>query len=181
MLADVYLEAQQWEKAFGLFDQATRPKDRNVSAAQLSYGYFKRGRSHYARDDGRFDPTAAFADYANSVRTSPKSPWADEAMFKAANILWNHRRDADGAIALWRRLIRATPTSDEASRAAYFVGVIYEWSERPNEAAAAYEYFLRAYPGSRFAPAARLNKHELEKEADMSAVGREDIVPRAAN
>ncbi len=137
---------------------------------QRSWAHFRRGRDYYCLDGAEFDPDAAFAEYAAAVRTAPKAPWADTAMFLAANILWNERRDADGAIALWKRVVATYPDGYEVERSAYFIGLAYRGSNRPREAIHAFEQFFTKYPGSRFVASARREAEKL-KEHDAPREG----------
>ena len=134
---------------------------------QKSYAYFKRARNYYCLDGKEFDPDAAFKDYAAAVRVDQKAPWADIAMFLAANIQWNHKHNADAAIALWKRLIRTYPDSGEVERSAYFVGLAYKSSKRVSEAIDALQQFVTKHPGSRFAASAREEMAKLQ-DSDSS-------------
>ncbi|MDZ7618548.1 MAG: tetratricopeptide repeat protein, partial [Patescibacteria group bacterium] len=150
MLADVYHEAEQWQQSLDLCSRVIDGAATKASGEQKSYAHFKRGWTSYRLVGKGFSPDAVFADYSAAVRTAPKAPWADKAMFKAANIQWNHKRDSDAAAALWERLCRSYPESQEAIRSAYYIGVAHEWSNRTEEAVRAFQYVLDRWPDSAF-------------------------------
>lgn len=151
MLADVYHEGEQWTKSLQLAGRVIANVAPQATAEQRSWAFFKRGRSHFCLEGAGFNPDSAYDDYAAAVRTAPTTPWSDKSLFLAANIQWNHKKNLDKAVEIWRRLIRSYPESKEADRSAYFIGVAYEWSKRPQEAELAYEQFLDEHPDSRFA------------------------------
>ena len=170
MLADLYHEAEQWERSLELCNRVLQAKGFaqaggkgfQSTAAQKSWALFRRGRNYYCMDGEKFEPEAAFIDYKAAVNIAPTVPWAAEAMFLGANILWNCKRDGDAAIAEWRRMIRLYPTHRDTETAAYFIGVIYKWTNRPEEARKAFKEFLATWPDSRFTSAAKRELKELE-------------------
>ena len=162
MLADVYHEGEQWQRSLDLCGRVISGTAPKATREQKSYAHFKRGRNYYCLDGKDHNPDAAFTDYAASVRTAPKAPWADKAMFKAANIQWNHKHDAEAAALLWERLCRTYPESEEAIRSAYYVGIVYEWSNRPEEAVKAFKKLLDRWPDSPFTVTTRDHLTKLE-------------------
>jgi tetratricopeptide (TPR) repeat protein len=167
MLADVYHEGEDWQKSLDLCAKVIAGTGVAAKGTnqQKGWAFFKRGRNYYCLEGDANNPTAAQADYLAAAAAFPKADWADNALFLAANIHWNHHQNADAAVVLWKRLIKSYPQSDEADRAAYFIGVAYQWSGRPQEARQAYEDSLRKFPGSRF------NKLIKEQTAKLDAKG----------
>ena len=151
MLVDVYHEGEEWQKSLKLCNQLIDGSAAKLTREQQSYAHFKRGRNYYSLEGKLFSPDAAFAEYASAVRSAPKADWSATAMFLAANITWNFRHDVDAAASLWHRVARNYPGTEEAERATYFVGVIYEASDRPLQAQKAYLEFIKNYSQSRFA------------------------------
>jgi len=166
MLADVYHAGEEWERSLDLCARVINGFAPKATREQRSYAYFRRGRNYYCLRGQDRNPDAALADYVATVKTAPKAPWADKAMFLGGNLLWNHKRDADSAIAVWRRLLKEYPASEEADRAAYYIGVAFHWSGRVQEARQAYEAMLRERPASRF------NKLVKEQLAKLDSVHR---------
>ena len=162
MLADVYHEGEQWQRSLDLCGRVIENAAPKATREQKSYAHFKRARNYYSLDGKDNNPDAAFADYAASVSMASKAPWADKAMFKAANIQWNHKHDAEAAALLWERLCRTYPESEEAIRSAYYVGIVYEWSNRPEEAAKAFKKLLDRWPDSPFTSVTRDHLTKLE-------------------
>ncbi|MBN2024188.1 MAG: tetratricopeptide repeat protein [Pirellulales bacterium] len=209
MLADVYHEAEQWEKSFTLCNRLLHGAAPRATSEQRSWAFFRRGRNYYcfefesggqrrggvqdlgADDAGNpralhFDPVASLNDYVASVKLAPQAEWADNAMFLAGNILWNHQRNADAAIAVWQRLLRVYPKSEEADRSAYFIGVAYQWSGDPVNAERAYEDFVKTRPSSAFASEARerlveaREKRRQQEEREPPPKGKsKDVSPKS--
>ncbi|MDZ7617793.1 MAG: hypothetical protein U1E05_12360, partial [Patescibacteria group bacterium] len=163
MLADVYHEAEQWQQSLDLCTRVIDNAARNATREQRSYAFFRRGRNFYCLEGEGYDPEAALADYVAAAKTAPKAPWADKATFLGANLLWNFKHDASGAIAMWRLLLKTYPDSDEADRSAYFIGVVYELTGRAHDAETAFTEFLATRSGSRLAGAVREHLKELER------------------
>ena len=122
-----------------------------ASREQKSYAYFRRGRNHYLiQGMESFNPDAALKDYVTAVTIAPKAPWADKAMFLAANIFWNHKHNLDAAVSVWRRLIREYPKSKDADRSAFFIGTAFFFSKQYPEAEKALGQYIAKYPDSQF-------------------------------
>ncbi|MDZ7616629.1 MAG: tetratricopeptide repeat protein, partial [Patescibacteria group bacterium] len=150
MLADVYHEAEQWEKSLGLCTRVIDGAAPKASGEQKSYAHFRRGRNCYCLAGEARDTSAALSDYVASVQVAPRTDWADKAMFLAGNIYWNHNSDADTAVAVWRRFLHDYPDSKDGDRAAMYIGAIYLWSDRPEQAVKAFNEYLEQRPGARF-------------------------------
>jgi outer membrane protein assembly factor BamD (BamD/ComL family) len=173
MLADVYHIGEQWPQSLKLCDRVITGAAPKATREQKSYAHFKRARNCYRHDREFRDLNAAFAGYAASVRIAPDAPWADNAMFLAANIQWNYKHDPNAAIALWQRLCRTYPKSEEAHRAAYYIGVVYELTNKPVKAKETFNAFLKAFPDSPFVELVRdhhlknIDKRRQQKEAEL--------------
>lgn len=160
MLADLYHEAEQWERSLELCNRVLQAKGFaqaggkgfQPTAAQKSWALFRRGRNYYVIEElkigerNRDNQDKAFSDYLAAAALFPKGDWADDAIFLAANMQWNCYQNADAAVVLWRRLLQTYPDSNEAPRAAYYIGVVYQWSGRFKEARQAYEEALKKFP-----------------------------------
>ncbi len=162
MLADIYHEVGQYEQSW---DLCTRILNDTAHATkeQKAWALFRRGRNAYSFDGAAQDVDAALVDYLAAVKLTPQAPWADKALFLAANIEWNHRHDADRAVARWRDLIRLYPNSPEAGRSAYYIGIAYQWSDRPEEAVQTLTEFVEGRPDSRFVGGAKKLLAKLQK------------------
>ena len=124
MLADIYHEAREYEKSLELCNRLLASAAiKRASAEQRSYAYYKRARNTYLMMAKTFDANATVADYLAAVSAAPKAEWADEALFYAANVDWNHKQDVDAAVLVWQRLVREYPNSKEAPRSALYIGV----------------------------------------------------------
>lgn len=151
MLADVYHEGQQHAKSLDLCTRVIDGVAPKATREQKSYAYFRRGRNHYLiQGMESFNPDAALKDYVTAVTIAPKAPWADKAMFLAANILWNHKHNLDAAVSVWRRLIREYPKSKDADRSAFFIGTAFFFSKQYPEAEKALGQYIAKYPDSQF-------------------------------
>ncbi len=122
---------------------------------------FRRARNYYRSAGAAFNFEAAYEDYGEAARAAPKAPWASEAIFLAANILWNHKHDPDGAAALWKRLGREYPNTKDADAGTLLLSVALQWTDRPEEAKRVLEEFLRKRPESPLADGAREELAEL--------------------
>ena len=174
MLADVYYQGQEWQRSLDLCTRLIKGAAPKASREQKSYAYFKRGRSYYGPRDKARDPDAALADYVAAVRAAPKAPWAAKAMFLAANIQWNHKHNADAAVSIWNRLIHNYPQSKEADASTLFIGVIYRWTNRSDEARKVLTDFLAKHSDSPLAGGARKQLAKL----DSPPHGNDDQSPR---
>ena len=151
MLADVYHEGQQHAKSLDLCTRVIDGVAPKATREQKSYAYFRRGRNHYLiQGMESFNPDAALKDYVTAVTIAPKAPWADKAMFLAANIFWNHKHNLDAAVSVWRRLIREYPKSKDADRSAFFIGTAFFFSKQYPEAEKALGQYIAKYPDSQF-------------------------------
>ncbi len=117
----------------------------------------------------KFDPNATIADYLAAVSAAPKVEWADESLFLAANVHWNHEQDADAAVLVWQRLVREYPKSNEAPRSALYIGVAHYWKKQYPEAHKALEEFLARYPDSSHVPSARRLLARCEEDMKAAA------------
>jgi len=121
-----------------------------ATAEQKSWATFRRGRASFCLDWDHRDPIAAKKDYLAAVDLAPKASWAYQGLFLAGNIAFNTEHDVDGAVALWKRLLKDYPNCPEAHRAAYYIGVSYELTNQPEKAKEAFDAFLKAFPDSPF-------------------------------
>ena len=162
MLADVYYAGEEWKRSLDLCTRVIGGAAPKATREQRSYAHFKRARSYYSPHGAARDPDAALADYVAAVRAAPKAPWASTAMFLGANIEWNHKHNAEGALSIWNHLIRHYPQSKEADESTLFISVVYRWTNRPDEARNALTDFLARHPGSPLAEGARKQLTKLD-------------------
>ena len=149
-LADLYFAAEEYEKAIALCTRVIEDTRPGVTNVQKSWACFRRGRNRYALPTQLRDPDGAEADYLAAVDLAPQAAWAYDCLFLAGNLEFNVNRNADAAVSLSRGIAREYPASQEAHRAAYYIGVAYESKHRAEEARQAYEEFLKNYPNSPF-------------------------------
>ncbi len=155
MLADVYHTAGQYERSLELCNRLLKRGARKATKTQKSYAFFKRARNYYridtkSSDERKQNAVLSLKDYLTAQKIDPKSEWADNSLFFAANIYWNDFRNAGKAIPLYRKLLKTYPESEEADRSALFIGVCYQWSKHFSEAKTAYRYFQKQFPDTRF-------------------------------
>ena len=86
-----------------------------------------------------------FLEVANKYGASP---WADDALLRAGVICYMNLDQPEEALKHYRRIVRRFPRRNEADHAAYYIGLVYEWTGRPKKARASYNSFLKRYPGS---------------------------------
>ena len=169
MLADMYQEARQYEKSLDLCNRLLASAAvKRTAPEQRSYAYYKRARNTYLLMADKFDADATIKDYSASVAAAPKADWADEALFYAGNIQWNHKQDADAAVLTWERLVREYPGSKEAPTSAFYIGVAL-LEETVSRGRKALEAFLERYPDSVHTRTARLLLASCEQDMKSGA------------
>ncbi len=183
MLADVYHTGGQYERSLELCNRLLKGAARKATKTQRSYAYFRRARNYYSLDsrgdERKRNSDLALRDYLASQKTDPKTEWADNCLFKAANVYWNHSGNARKAIYLYRRLLKLYPDSDEAERSAYFIGVCYEWSGNYRDAKTAYLYSQKHFPASRYGRLVEMHLKETSaKLKSQKTTPRRKITPR---
>jgi TolA-binding protein len=102
------------------------------------------------------------------VKACPDAPWAPRALFYVGTTTNNYGQDHTGAARIFKEIVRRYPQSDIADKAAYFVGVMYEVSAEYAQAKAAYEDFLKRYPGSKWVDLVR-GEHLKRVEEQLAA------------
>lgn len=162
-IADIYYRGGDFADAMRLVDTVLS-KEGFGTGTQRSWAFYRRGRMSYCSGGTDFDPTAAEADYLQSVKLDPKSSWAYDALFLAANIQYNVRHDSTKAIELWRRLVNEYPSSREATRSAYFVGVALQNDKRVPEARRAFQELIDHYPESPFVKLAKARIKQIDNQ-----------------
>ena len=156
---DVLYESGDYDRALAYVAALTQQNTMKFTSLQRSYLYYLRGRCLNAVRDHKQRQKAA-VDFLAAHRLAPKSRWADDCLYLAANASWNHERNAEKAIRYWRQLQKEYPKSIEADRSAFYVGVVYQQTKRYRAAKAAYEMLLKDRPKSAFA---KLAEDELKK------------------
>jgi tetratricopeptide (TPR) repeat protein len=159
-LISIYQQAGVHEKALVIADELLR-KPGKAASVQLSWVHYRRGRSLYYLEE---DPVDAKKSYLASLRLSPKTEWAGDAIFLAANITYNHEENVNEAVKLWQKAIAEYPDNEEAERSAYYVGIAYEWANRHEEAIKAYENALAKFPGGEFEELIRNHLAKMQKK-----------------
>lgn len=134
---------------------------------QQSYLHYLRGRSANGLRDVKQRRQAA-ADFVAAHKKAPKARWAADALFLAANARWNHERNAEAAVALWRQLLKEHADSREADRSAYYIGVVYQQTKRWRHAKTAYEALLKDRPDSAFAKLTQEQLKQVDRELSRS-------------
>ena len=163
MLADVYFQGREFGKSRELCNQAINSKSvLQATREQRSYAYFKRALSCFSLHGQDCKPDLALADYVAAVRAAPNVSWASTAMFYAANIEWNYKHDPNAAVSIWNRLIRNYPKSKEADASTLFIGVVYQWTNRPDEARKVLANFMVKHPDSPLAEGAQKQLAKLD-------------------
>ena len=164
-LADAYYHGGDCEHGLRLASMVTSGQFGGAGKAQRSWGQYRLGRCLY----GLKRPLEAKAAYMKGIELWPKAPWADRALFYAANTVHNHERDVEGAIRLWKKLVATCPESRLAPNAQMHVGVAYLWAGRHDAARKAFEEFLAAYGDSEYSDIVR--NYYLKKAAEKASNG----------
>ena len=164
MLTDVFLEGEEWEKSLDLCNKVVTGSDRKVTRDQRSWARRQRAIA-FSRLKLRTD---AKREYVAAQRMSPSAPWAPQCLLMAGTIAHNYEKQLQDAIAVFEKVVQQYPKSESAAKAAYFVGVIYEWNSQWSLAKTAYERVIRDYPKSRWASAA-MDYHLKKVDAALAA------------
>ncbi len=144
MLADVYMEAQQWSKAIELCDILLDTPRSSASRDQQSWAYHQKG----AANSGISHYLDARRCHVLAQRVSPSAPWAPRSLFLAASIADNLQQDPANVIREYKAVMLTYPDTNAARTAAYLIGVSYEWDEQWSAAKRVYEWFIKRYPES---------------------------------
>lgn len=95
--------------------------------------------------------------------TTPKSPYAAEALQMAGRTYTGPLHEGDKALALFARITKDYADTKEAEPAAYSIAILNYWMKRKEAARIAFDQFIRNYPRSVYAPAAEKLLAELSK------------------
>ena len=103
-LGEVYFQAERMNEAVKWFSEALRLDPKNVDAStQLGMSYFiTQG------------PDPALAQFEKSLKMQPNHP---RTLLSKGIVLWQGKRDLDGAAAVWKTLVSVAPSSPEAEAA----------------------------------------------------------------
>jgi len=164
MLADVQLEANQWDKTVELCDTVIHATRFSVTPDQKSWAHHQRATAIYGIPDCK----NAYTDFVLAQKASPNAPWAADSLFQAACITNNFFQDKPRAVAEFTAVVKKYPKSDIAPKAGYFVGVACEWDKEWDRARLAYNWFLKRYPDSQWANLVK-NQHLPEVERQLEA------------
>ncbi len=154
-LADIYLESSEWLKVIELCDVVIEAKDFMPTPFQKSWAHHQRATAIYGIPECK----NAREDYRLAQKTCPNAPWAAKAMFHAACITNNFYQEKIQAAEEYKKVVNTYPKSEIADKAAYFIGVSYEWAKEWPKAKLAYNHFLSKYPNSRWVKL--VQKHHL--------------------
>jgi TolA-binding protein len=144
-LADIYIEAGSRDKAAALCRKVIDPNQGlQASPTHRSYAMYRLSECHFKMFD--FKTTHSLLVQAQAV--APKSSWADNCLHYIGNMLHNYLNDIPGAIAIWEKMLREYPDSDEADLAAFHIGLAYMWDRQWARGKDAFETFLQKYPNS---------------------------------
>ena len=103
-LGEVYFQAEQMDDAIKWFREALRLDPKNVDAStQLGMSYFIAQGA---------DP--ALQQFEKSLKMQPNHP---RTLLSKGIVLWQGKRDLDGAAAVWKTLVSVAPLSPEAEAA----------------------------------------------------------------
>jgi tetratricopeptide (TPR) repeat protein len=165
MLADVYLEGQQWQKTLELCELVIHATRFPMTPDQKSWAHHQRATAIYGIPDCK----NAHDDYVLAQRTCPNAPWAARSLFEAGCISSSFIADRKQAVNEFVAVVKRYPKSDIADKAGYFVGVTCEWDNQPDRAKLAYNWFLKRHPDS---PWTGLVKHQhlpaVEKQLEAT-------------
>jgi tetratricopeptide (TPR) repeat protein len=100
-LGTTYFEAEQFAEAGKWYEQAVKIDPKNVEGlAQLGMTYFLLQRT---------DP--ALAEFEKALKLDPNHP---TTLLNQGIVLWRGKNDLPGARAVWERLVKIAPESQEA-------------------------------------------------------------------
>jgi len=164
-LADIYVQASQYDDAIALCDRVIFTKEETPTPLQRSWAYNQKAAATYWRGDC----VSSKAGYLTAVKACPEAPWAPRALFYVGTTTNNYGQDHASAAQIFKEIVRRYPKSDVADKAAYFVGVMYEVSAEYGQAKAAYEDFLKRYPDSKWVDLVR--REHLKRVEEQLAAG----------
>ena len=162
MQASLYQQAEMFDPAIFQYNRILNGKDIQATRSQRSWAVLQRGRCRANLSSEDRNINAALADYQAAVTTDPNAEWAPDALFAAASMEWNFRKDSDRAIRLWQGLVRQYPENHLAAKSAYHIAMTFLWTNRPEEARNGFLAFIERYPDSMLAAAAKEQLKKLE-------------------
>ncbi len=102
-LGNLYYDAQQYAKAIQYYERVLEQNPRNADVrTDMGTAYWYSG-----------NPDRAIAEFEKSLTYRPNHP---NTMFNLGVVKWQGKKDPQGAIAVWKKLLQANPNYPERQR-----------------------------------------------------------------
>lgn len=152
VLGDIHYVCDDFDRA-GRIHRRLAAGDESIAAnaTQRSWARFQLGR--IANLSFEFEP--AVRHYLAVADGDAGQPWQAEALLLASVVYYSNMLQKEQSLTCLRRIIREHPRSEYVDRAAYYIGVLHEWTGEHDRAARVYRQFLARYPKSKYAPVIR--------------------------
>lgn len=170
MLADVHVAGREWTKAIELCDKVIESKKFSATPHQRSWAYHQKASAIYGIPDCK----NAYEDFLEAEKASPSAPWAAESLLFAGCIANNFLKDDALALTQYQAVVARHPTSEVASKAAFFVGVTHESNKDWDRAKAAYIVYLKKYSNAPWTNLVK-NNHLPEVERESAEAQSPDV------
>lgn len=151
VVADLHAEAEDYAKSRRLHERVLQSKELRPGREQRAWSTYQLGRMHYWTFE--FEP--AIRRFLEVADAYAGVPWADEALVRAGVVHFTNLRKPEEAIRFYDRVLREYPASNQAPRAAFFLGVAYRTLRQYDKALAVYDRLMKTWPKSEFAETAR--------------------------
>jgi len=147
LLGDVYYETEDYPKAIPLHLRIADGRESEPTYEQRAWANYQLARMY----NMQFKFDESLARYLAVPDSYGKVEWADDALLRAGVVYYTNLRKPKEALECYERIVRKYPSGNEAERAAYYIGVVYEWTGRYEKAKAEYDMFLKVRPQSLYA------------------------------
>jgi len=159
LLADIAYETDERTRAEDLFLKVADSQELKPAPSQKAWAHYRLGMTYYAQF-GFDDALERFLKVADNFK---RVSWADEALMRAGVVLYSNQGKGKEAITCFKRVLKEHRKCNQEEKAAYFVGLVYQWTNQKKLALREYKNFLRRFPKSPYAdPIREVHLDELE-------------------
>jgi TolA-binding protein len=166
--ADLLFTAKEYAKAARVYEKVVRAQPGSEPAA---YCLMQAGRCYVQL----FKPQQAIQCYRPFLKEYANSPWADDALVRAAVIYVGQLRDTKTGGELLQAIVTRYPDGDQADRALVHLAALATWAKNWTNAEMFYNKLLRRYPKSdyaRYVKTVALPALEKHKQPAIPATNR---------